>query len=179
MPLTDPRSRGLVRRTKAGRALSSFPSDSAKRRGTSDRTRAIFAGALVPLAVGEIVVLTLLAMSALNTAWGESLGSLGSLALVLPGTLVLGCVFAFPISAALVCTLSWLTRHTRYADSLLAWTLAGPVFATPLALLLWTLDAPASVPYGLLFGFLLGALGSFAAGLTRPHVKVAVGEKGS
>jgi len=75
------------------------------------------------------------------------------------------------MAGAHVLTMSFMSKYEPAFDSTLAWTLAGPFFASPLELLLYlVIDVPGHVPWGVLSGLILGLLGGLAAGLHRPRI---------
>lgn len=119
-----------------------------------------------------------LAMGAQSGAPFKQAGSVATGMLILPGTLLIGSLFAFPISASLVVSMTWLMHRTSYADHVFAWTVAGPLFSLPASLVLWSFDPPHAPPVCLLFGVSLGLLGGYVAGLKRPRCDQPVSMSG-
>lgn len=134
------------------------------------RFRAIVAGASVPLVLGGAAISILLADAASHTAWGRSTGWAANVALVLPGTLLMGAIVAFPLATALVYAMTGLSRRFRQADNPVAWTIAGLLVSLSLALPLARIDIDGR-PYGAFLALALGGIGGLAAGLTRPDVR--------
>ena len=133
------------------------------------RFPAFIAGAVAPLVTGGAAILTFLMMAASNNAEFEKFGSLGSLVLFMPGTLLVGAVVAFPISYAHVFMMSWLSRQAPLVDNVLCWTIFGPIFTLPLMLLFWDFGGPRDVPVFPLLFLALGLIGGAAAGIKRPR----------
>jgi len=135
----------------------------------TSRLPAILIGAILPLIVGLAVIVTLLVTAPQPGAPFKEMGPAAMAILVLPGFLLIGSLFAFPISASLVVTMTWLMRRTAVADHILAWTIAGPVFSLPASILFWQFDLSGTAPFGLLLGISLGLVGGCAAGAKRPR----------
>jgi len=133
------------------------------------RLPAFIAGALAPLVIGGAAILAFLMMAASNNVEFEKFGSLGSLVLFLPGILVVGATFAFPISFAHVFLMSWLSRQAPFVDNVLCWAIFGPIFTLPLMLLFWDFGGPRNVPVFPLLFLALGLIGGAAAGIKRPR----------
>lgn len=136
------------------------------------RGKAIFAGALAGIAIGVcgavITGMTIAGKS--NSFTDQDLTGLTFALFVLPGSLLIGAIFALPTSATMVFAITALSRKLRFLDSALAWTMAGVLFTSPTAYLFSDLQAGPH-RFGLIsiwsFLLMLGAIAGFVAWLFR------------
>ena len=101
------------------------------------RLRAIVAGSLAGMAVGVGTVIALLTGVADSTPHYQKMGLTGVTMVMqlLPGSMILGAVFAFPTMAAMVCSVVAAARRWPRCDGAWVWTLAGILFTVPTAYL--------------------------------------------
>jgi len=136
------------------------------------RGKAIFAGALagMTIAVCAAVIIGMNIAGKSNDFTEQGLTGLTFALLVLPGSLLIGTIVALPTSAAMVFSITALSRKLPFLDSAIAWILTGVLFTSPTAYLFSDLQAGPR-RFGLIsiwsFLLMLGAIAGFVAWLFR------------
>lgn len=89
------------------------------------------------MAIGVCAVITLLTFATGATPHLQNVGLTGFTLVMqlLPGTLLIGAVLAFPTMAAMVCSVVAAARRWPRFDSAWVWTTAGLLFTSPTAYL--------------------------------------------
>lgn len=101
------------------------------------RVKATIAGAVAGMSVAILaVIVSLTAVAGSTPSFAKhGLTGLSFVILVFPGSLLIGTLFAFPTSAAMVFSVTSLARRLPWFDKVWAWIAAGTLFASPTAYL--------------------------------------------
>lgn len=136
------------------------------------RAKATFAGAIAGMTVAIGALMAFLTVAAGSTAHfvNHGLTGLHFVFVALPGCLLIGALFAFPTSAAMVFSTTALARKLPWLDNAWAWAAAGTLFTAPTAYLFSNLQNT-SEQFALVsiwsFGLVVGAISGLSAWIFR------------
>lgn len=136
------------------------------------RTKATIAGALAGMTVAICAAVVVLTVVSGSTPAFQKQGLTGSafMILILPGSVLIGAIFAFPTSAAMVFSLTAIEQKLRWFDKVWIWMAAGTLFASPTAYLFSNLQNTRE-QFALLsiwsFGLVIGAISGLFSWLFR------------
>lgn len=141
-----------------------------------NRTKATLIGAVTGMILGVGIAIAIMTMAAGSSAAFQKHGLTGAsfIAMALPGSLLIGLIFALPTSAAMVFSVSALSKKWSAFDKPTAWIVVSALFTSPTAYLFSSLQGGAD-RFALVsiwsFVLLIGAFAGFTAWFFR-HTSV-------